>query len=242
MSNEKCAYLLDAGNTQVKLCEVINGQLSEIKRFALNDFPWNQLNSNYPVIVSSVIEEGWRTQLEDFFTKVVYIHSALKLPFKMNYLTPETLGIDRLCNVAGIVNKEAGHPKLIVDLGTCIKFDFVDADQNYEGGSISPGLNMRAKALQSFTAKLPFIRTNVNASFIGKSTQESIESGVFHGWTSEIEQLIARYEKSYPNLMIYLTGGDARYFDFGQKSNIFALEHLTLEGILEIYRLNEDSI
>jgi type III pantothenate kinase len=77
---------------------------------------------------------------------------------------------------------------------------------------------------------------------IGKNTKESIESGVFNGWKAEITQLIERYQTKFTDLDVYLTGGDARYFDFEQKSNIFVLEHLTLEGILEIYRLNEDSL
>lgn len=236
------AYLLDAGNTQVKLCEVKDGRLSEMKRFEMNDFPFLGLESNIPVVVSSVLQQEWREQLEAFFSKVSYIHSGLKLPFKMDYHTPETLGIDRLCNVAGVANKEPQCPKLVVDLGTCIKFDFLDERQSYQGGSISPGLAMRSKALHSFTAKLPMIPLNEGAKLIGKSTKESIESGVFIGWKAEIKQFIETYQQLYPSIAVYITGGDARYFDFDQKSNIFALEHLTLEGILEIYRLNEDSI
>ena len=242
MSFAQNAYLLDAGNTHVKLCEVKNGQLSETKRFEMSAFPWPGLDRNIPVVVSSVLEEEWRVQLEAFFSKVSYIHSGLKLPFKMAYHTPETLGIDRLCNMAGVANKKPQCPKLVIDLGTCIKFDFMDAEQNYLGGSISPGLSLRSKALHTFTAKLPLIPINKNAKLIGQSTKESIESGVYLGWTAEIKQLIETYQQLYPTVAVYLTGGDARYFDFEQKSNIFALEHLTLEGILEIYRLNEDSI
>lgn len=235
-------YLLDAGNTHVKLCEVNNGQLSKIKRFVMSEFPWADIDSNIPIVVSSVLEQEWRVQLEAFFSKVNYIHSGLKLPFKMAYHTPETLGIDRLCNMAGVANKEPQQPKLVIDLGTCIKFDFLDEEQRYQGGSISPGLSMRAKALHSFTAKLPLIPINKNAKLIGSSTKESIESGVFMGWKAEIKQFIETYQQLYPSIVVYITGGDARHFDFDQKSNIFALEHLTLEGILEIYRLNEDSI
>lgn len=242
MSFAQNVYLLDAGNTHVKLCEVKNGQLSEIKRFVMSEFPWPGINSNIPIVVSSVLEQEWRVQLEAFFSKVSYIHSGLKLPFKMAYHTPETLGIDRLCNMAGAANKEPQQPKLVIDLGTCIKFDFLDVEQRYQGGSISPGLSMRAKALHSFTAKLPLIPINENAKLIGSSTKESIESGVFIGWKAEIKQFIETYQQLYPSIVVYITGGDARHFDFDQKSNIFAIEHLTLEGILEIYRLNEDSI
>jgi type III pantothenate kinase len=144
--------------------------------------------------------------------------------------------------MAAVANRNPTKSKLVVDMGTCIKCDFMNSTQTYEGGSISPGLEMRALSLQKFTAKLPLIPVHSSAKLIGKNTRESIESGVFNGWKAEITQLIDLYQTNFPDLDVYLTGGDARYFDFEQKSNIFVLEHLTLEGILEIYRLNEDSL
>ena len=242
MNVEGSAYLLDAGNTQVKLGFVKNGVISDVKRFDISSFPWDTLQGNIPVLISSVLSDEWKRSLEDFFQNLVYISVHMKLPFQLAYQTPETLGIDRLCNIGGIALKYPGVSRLIVDLGTCIKFDFLGANQVYEGGSISPGLNMRAKALNAFTAKLPLVPLSVSTKLTGKSTQESIESGVFHGWVAEITQMIHYYQKQFPDLVIFLTGGDAQYFDFEQKSNIFVLEHLTLEGILEIYRLNEDSL
>lgn len=242
MHDETTAYLLDAGNTQVKLGSVINGVVSHVKRFDLSSFPWNEIDGNIPIVISSVLTEQWKKPLEDFFHNRIYINAQMNLPFKMDYLTPETLGIDRLCNMAAVANKNTTKAKLVVDLGTCIKFDFMSSTQTYEGGSISPGLEMRAKSLQTFTAKLPLIPVLSTATLIGKNTKESIESGVFNGWKAEITQFIQLYQTKFPELDVYLTGGDARYFDFEQKSNIFVLEHLTLEGILEIYRLNEDSL
>jgi len=242
MEDEVTAYILDAGNTHVKLGYVKNGVIAQVKRFDMSTFPWGTLQGNIPVLISSVITDEWKRSLEDFFQNLVYISVHMKLPFQLAYQTPETLGIDRLCNIGGIAMKNQGMSRLIVDLGTCIKFDFLGANQVYEGGSISPGLNMRAKALNAFTAKLPLVPLSVSTKLTGKSTRESIESGVFHGWVAEISQMIQYYQTQFPDLVVYLTGGDAQYFDFDQKSNIFVLEHLTLEGILEIYRLNEDSL
>lgn len=242
MRDETTAYLLDAGNTHVKLGSVENSMISRVKRFDLSSFPWNELNGNIPIVISSVLSEEWKKPLEEFFHNKIYINAQMNLPFKMDYLTPETLGIDRLCNMAAVANRNPTKAKLVVDLGTCIKFDFMSSMRTYEGGSISPGLEMRAKSLQTFTAKLPMIPVLSSAPLIGKNTKESIESGVFNGWKAEISQLIQLYQTKFPELDVYLTGGDARYFDFEQKSNIFVLEHLTLEGILEIYRLNEDSL
>jgi type III pantothenate kinase len=242
MYNKTTAYLLDAGNTHVKLGTVENGVISRVKRFDLSSFPWEELDGNIPIVISSVLSDEWKKNLEDFFQNKLYIHANMKLPYQLDYLTPETLGIDRLCNMAAVANKNPGKAKLVVDLGTCIKCDFMNERQTYEGGSISPGLNMRTLSLQTFTAKLPLIPVHSAAKLIGKNTKESIESGVFNGWKAEITELIRLYQTKFPDLDVYLTGGDARYFDFEQKSNIFVLEHLTLEGILEIYRLNEDSL
>ena len=242
MRDKKTAYLLDAGNTQVKLGLMNDGVISSVKRFDLNSFPWKELDGNIPIVISSVLADEWKKPLEDFFQNKMYIQTTMNLPYQLDYLSPETLGIDRLCNMAAVSNKNPEKAKLVVDLGTCIKCDFMNESQVYEGGSISPGLNMRALSLQTFTAKLPLLPVNANSKLIGKNTKESIESGVFNGWKAEITQLINLYQTKYPDLDVYLTGGDARYFDFEQKSNIFVLEHLTLEGILEIYRLNEDSL
>jgi type III pantothenate kinase len=242
MYTELTAYLLDAGNTNVKLGIVKNSQIVSVKRFDLSAFPWHELDGNIPAVISSVLADDWKQILEDFFQNRIYINAQMNLPYQLDYLTPETLGIDRLCNMAAVTNKNPAKAKLVVDLGTCIKCDFMNEGQVYEGGSISPGLNMRAKSLETFTAKLPLIPVNSTSVLIGKNTKESIESGVFNGWKAEITQLINLYQTKYPDLDVYLTGGDARYFDFEQKSNIFVLEHLTLEGILEIYRLNEDSL
>jgi type III pantothenate kinase len=241
MHDKTTAYLLDAGNTHVKLGTVENGMISRVKRFELSSFPWKELDGNIPIVISSVLSDEWKKNLEDFFQNKLYIHANMKLPYQLDYLTPETLGIDRLCNMAAVANKNPEKAKLVVDLGTCIKCDFMNERQVYEGGSISPGLNIRALSLKTFTAKLPLIPVNPHSNLIGKNTKESIESGVFNGWKAEITQLIELYQTKFTDLDVYLTGGDARYFDFEQKSNIFVLEHLTLEGILEIYRLNEDS-
>ena len=242
MHDKTTAYLLDAGNTHVKLGTVENGVISRVKRFDLSSFPWEELDGNIPIVISSVLADEWKKPLEDFFQNKMYISAHMNLPFHMDYLTPETLGIDRLCNMAAVANRNPTKAKLVVDLGTCIKCDFMNATKTYEGGSISPGLAMRALSLQTFTAKLPLIPVYSAAKLIGKNTKESIESGVLNGWKAEITQLIQQYQTKFPDLDVYLTGGDARYFDFEQKSNIFVLEHLTLEGILEIYRLNEDSL
>ena len=105
MHDKTTAYLLDAGNTHVKLGTVENGVISRVKRFDLSSFPWEELDGNIPIVISSVLADEWKKPLEDFFQNKMYISAHMNLPFHMDYLTPETLGIDRLCNMAAVANR-----------------------------------------------------------------------------------------------------------------------------------------
>jgi type III pantothenate kinase len=185
------------------------------------------------------VNDDFSDLLQSHFTKVFEVKNNMNLPFTMLYQSPETLGKDRLCNAAALSQVEIGKPRLAIDLGTCIKFDFINEQQEYLGGSISPGLQMRAKALANYTAKLPELAISPTKQFIGNSSQTSIEIGTFLGWQKEIEGLLSAYRQTYPDLVVLLTGGDAPHFDLGQKSGIFVHENLTLEGILALYHANE---
>ncbi|MEN9743844.1 MAG: hypothetical protein RLZZ65_1649 [Bacteroidota bacterium] len=228
-------YLVDAGNTQVKIAFAQNGIIQWVRRLNHVSFSLSDLDSNIPVAYSSVIGVELKNDLQHYFKATFEIQSGMSLPFEMCYESPETLGMDRLCNAAALSQIQPGRPRLAVDLGTCIKFDFLDAEQKYLGGSISPGLQMRAKALAHFTSKLPELKISVSPQFIGTNSQSSIEIGTYLGWQKEIEGFISAYQKKYPDIYIALTGGDAAHFDMGQKSGIFVHENLTLEGILSLY-------
>ena len=180
-------------------------------------------------------------KLPNYFRNITFINSNFHLPFQNSYATPETLGIDRLCNAAALSCKKEIGAKLAVDLGTCIKFDIVTADNNYLGGSISPGLKMRFSALHKETAKLPLVEPNFYPKLIGHTTNDSILSGVMNGIHEEILGIIYRYERLFPDINIYFTGGDLQNFDFLQKNNIFVDENLTLIGISEIYKFNANN-
>lgn len=232
-------YLLDAGNTQLKLAFAQDGLIQWVKHYTLAQFPLKSLDGNIPLAFSSVVNDDFSDLLQSHFTKVFEVKNNMNLPFNMLYQSPETLGKDRLCNAAALSQVEIGKPRLAIDLGTCIKFDFINEQQEYLGGSISPGLQMRAKALAYYTAKLPELAISPTKQFIGNSSQMSIEIGTFLGWQKEIEGLLNAYLERYPDLVVYLTGGDAVHFDMGQKNGIFVHENLTLEGILSLYHSNE---
>lgn len=160
------------------------------------------------------------------------------LPIQNKYKTPLTLGYDRMANAVAGAARFPQKNVLIIDMGTCIKFDFVDAQKNYRGGSISPGLYMRFRALNKFTANLPLINKSEKYSLTGKSTGESILSGVQNGMIYEINGMIAQYKRKYKNLKIIRTGGDSDYFANHLKNPIFAAPNLTLQGLNEILNYN----
>lgn len=230
--------VLDAGNTRVKLAVFENNTLLNVHYFDDRLKLLNILDKNEKIILSSVIDDAFLSDLKKKVSSIFQINSNLQLPFEMKYKTPETLGIDRICNVAAINLLKPTGNRLCVDIGTCIKFDFLDENTFYLGGAISPGLRLRFKALNSFTAKLPLLEPATKLNLIGDSTKTAIQSGVQLGMQAEINGIINRYQLKYHDLTIFITGGDAHYFDFEQKNNIFADENLTLKGIFELYKLN----
>ena len=174
------------------------------------------------------------------FGKLIRVRSGLKLPLKISYKTPETLGADRLANAVGAVHINPGRNCLVIDAGTCIKYDLITADGTYPGGMISPGIAMRFKALHKFTGKLPALKNDGNIpALIGQSTDGSMRSGVINGAFLEAEGVIGKLESEYGQLDVILTGGDAGLFEGTLKNTIFAAPHLTLTGLKVILDHND---
>jgi type III pantothenate kinase len=170
--------------------------------------------------------------------KVTYINQETKLPFT-NLYQSETLGNDRKALVAGgIAMEKEGQDLLIIDAGTCVTYDFIDADKNYQGGAISPGLRLRYESLHNFTAKLPLLQTEPIKYLIGSSTDQSIHSGVINGLSFEIKGTIKKYTKKYPNLHVIITGGDSDLLVKQLKNRFFASPFLMLYGIHNLYKIN----
>lgn len=172
--------------------------------------------------------------LAQFFDFVELTHET-PLPFVNRYATPKTLGKDRLAAVAGA---QALYPQqncLIIDCGTCIKYDIITQDAEYPGGNIAPGANMRAKAMHVFTARLPEVDMQIPESFIGQSTETALKNGAFRGALLEMEGFIQLFEKEFSPLNILLTGGDAAFFEpLLNLPNLTTVPHLTLYGLNNI--------
>lgn len=232
---------VDLGNTRTKLGVYKDGSLIQTR--ILSSLQLNSLKQDYPnskVAVSNVSKNEHIHSLKNNFRNNFFeLTYSVRLPFEMCYDTPDTLGKDRISNAAALVDLSINKPKLCVDIGTCIKFDFVDQNNRYFGGSISPGLRLRLAALNQKTENLPNLDFKKPSSFIGNNTNQSILSGVYFGMLNEIEGMIDQYLAKYPEMNIIITGGDAIHFDFNQKYSIFADENFTLRGIYQIYLFNE---
>ena len=189
------------------------------------------------------------------FSSVVHIlpeiHAFLKGNFQLTELThqtpvplnnlyksPETLGKDRLAAAVAANAMFPGSHVLALDAGTCVTFDFVDDGGNYHGGGISPGIQMRFKALHTFTQRLPLVKHQNFEALSGATTEESILSGVLNGIVEEFDGIIRAYQKKYDEMKVVVTGGDMKFFAKKLKSNIFATPNLVLRGLNEILKFN----
>lgn len=228
--------VIDQGNTGLKYGIFQEGKL--LKSGKGPEIP----SENYDaMIISGVapIPEPVHL-LSESISKIIRFDHSTPLPFHNAYATPETLGSDRLANAAGAFLLYPHKNCLVIDAGTCLKFDFIDDQDNYRGGGISPGLTMRFRALHEFTSALPLLNPSEAAiPLIGNSTYNSIQSGVVNGMLAEISEIISRYEEKYPEVQLILTGGDLRYFRDKLKSRIFAAPSLTLQGLDFILRYNQ---
>jgi len=184
------------------------------------------------VIVSTVAGlPSYLDALIQDMDEVIYLDDVTRIPVTNGYETPQTLGRDRLANACAAVVLFPDQDVLVIDAGTCLKFDFVSREGIYSGGSISPGLKMRFRALHIFTDKLPELEPVSAPALIGKSTFTSIQSGVVNGMIAEIEGVIQQYKELYPRLELILTGGDSEFFLNQLKSRIFAAPVFTLQGL-----------
>ncbi len=228
--------IVDIGNTRVKVAIFNANSLKELLFFDHSEWV-NYVRSldSYSLIISNV---GLSNDLvRSKFPDAIYLSHKLNFDFKNLYETPETLGVDRIALVVGSRCISESN-RLIIDLGSCITFDFVNKQNEYLGGAISPGLKMRAKAMHNFTSKLPLIDQVSESSLIGNTTQTALKSGLYHGILNEIKGSINAYENKFGEIDVILTGGDAKIFDSKIKRPIFVAPELALEGLNKILQDN----
>ena len=164
------------------------------------------------------------------------------LPLQNAYATPHTLGADRLAAAVGAAWCRPNQDTLIVDAGTAIKCDLVEGGHTFRGGSIAPGLQLRFRALHTFTGRLPLVELPLDLGapipLTGDTTTAAIQSGVLNGAAAEVNGLIDRYREQFPELGVVLAGGDAGFFQPRLKGLIFAIPELVLIGLHRILAYN----
>lgn len=234
---------LDFGNTRMKAAIFENGNL--IDAFALNGDGIDQikgiLQDHQPEksILSSVIHHDPAiNELLSSSTSFHLLNHLTKLSFTVPVGKPETVGADRLALSAAVVHFYPGKNNLVVGLGSCITYNFINKYNQFLGGSISPGLEMRFRAMHEQTALLPLIEKDWNFPLVGYDTKTNLLSGVIMGMAKEIEGIVEEYEKKYSNFNVVLTGGDCTYFERLLKKKIFADPNLLYKGLYAISETN----
>jgi len=231
---------IDIGNTRIKAGVFENKTLQTVFKFEDMEglkLYCDELDAETPLIISSVTNDNL-TAFHQYFTYLIVLDYQTRIPISNQYKTPETLGNDRLAAVIGANGLYPGVNNLVVDIGTCIKYDYITDKGVYAGGSISPGLDIKFKALNQFTGKLPLVQKSFSMHEFGDSTESALISGVMFGTLSEIQGFIEHYSNLNNNINIILTGGDAPYFANKLKGTIFAEPDLVLKGLFEILNYN----
>ena len=240
--------IIDIGNTVAKVALFEREELQEIIYDSNQSLDClGAICSKYPIeraIIATVVDlsDRLQEQLNQLDIPVLWLDQNTPLPVANLYETPETLGYDRMAAVVAANDQYPGRNILIIDAGTCITYEFVDAKGQYHGGNISPGLQMRFKALHQFTGRLPFVEPDGRLPEMGKNTETAIRAGVLKGIEYEMAGYIKAMTDKYPELLVFLTGGDEFSFDTNIKSVIFADKFLVLKGLNRILNYNNGRI
>jgi type III pantothenate kinase len=235
--------IIDIGNSSAKLAVYDKG--IKVDAFRLKELSCEMLekklkpNNIDKAIISSVREtpDYIKDLLAINVTDVHILTYKSKLPFKIEYETPETLGTDRIAAVAGAYGLFPDSEILIIDAGTAITFDFL-SEGIYKGGNISPGIVMRFKALNKFTNQLPLVSPTVSYTFPGRNTKDAIRAGVITGVSYEINEYIRTFEKKHTRFKVILTGGDSGYLKEKLDFQITYMPDIVIDGLNNILEYN----
>ncbi|WP_316635196.1 type III pantothenate kinase [uncultured Flavobacterium sp.] len=239
---------IDVGNTRIK-ASVFEGS-TVLGSFV---FEKNELEKKIKEILKKfqncsdlIVASVGNVEKKSFlaFEKDLNIHFFTHedaFPFINKYATPKTLGIDRMILASGATLQFPKQNRLVIDAGTCITYDFIDENDNYLGGAISPGLRLRYEALHNFTARLPLLTMEMPESYVGNSTAQAIHSGVVNGFVYEIDGFIDEYRANFSNFIIILTGGDAEFLAKRLKNTIFANSNFLLESLNQTFQYKIDN-
>lgn len=235
--------ILDIGNTRTKIATIKNRSIVDFSFLDSSEELIKDRLVDYKDIDKAIVSNvNSDFKYPDLNFPLLELNHRTPIPFKLDYKTPTTLGLDRIALVASAVNQYPNTNCLVIDAGTCITYDFVNASGMYKGGGISPGLSMRLKSLAHYTSRLPKVSYQKDFMLIGDSTESSILSGAVGGFKREIEATIGEYKKRYPSLITIITGGDIKVFDYLAKNSIFAAPDFLLLGLNHILEYNAERL
>jgi type III pantothenate kinase len=239
--------IIDVGNTFIKLAIFSGGEIQYKRSSHIKDFInyLNQISKEYPKIDRCIISSVGRPTVAEIsaakkIAPVFVLSHEVTLPFRNQYATWETLGVDRIALVSAAASQFPEKNVLVIDTGSCITYDFLSAENIYLGGAISPGIEMRYKAMHTFTANLPLLEPKIPKNTVGDSTNNSMHIGVIQGVANELNGFIDEYIENFGNLTVILTGGDAHFLRDSIKNDIFANYNFLLEGLNYILEINKD--
>ena len=235
--------VIDIGNSRIKLAVFKADQIVYNKSFEkilVSDIKRLQKRFPFAEAIYSTVRERNPRFLQHLSRNyhLIQLTSRTKVPVKNLYKTPGTLGMDRLASVIAAYKMYPRNNNLVIDMGTCVKYDFVDKDGNYHGGNIAPGLDMRLKSMHLLTSKLPNVKRALPKGLLGRSTKEAMQNGAVLGLKMEIEHFIKTLTAERGKINIILTGGDSKYFGEILESKIFVLPELVLFGLYKTLRYN----
>ena len=236
--------IVDIGNTRIKTAIFSDNNLVKLDNWSsFDELSAVAERKNFKKVIISTVSGVDPMSLKTLFTDIdpLFLSHQTPLPIKLHYKSVQTLGVDRIAGAVGAYQMYPNANNLIIDIGTCITYDFMNAENQYLGGGISPGVGIRFKALHEFTGKLPLVEWD-NEGFpalIGDSTQNSILSGVLQGTWMEIKGIIAAYNENYQKINTIITGGDSFRFESLINHSIFVAPKLVLQGLNCILDYND---
>ncbi len=233
--------IIDWGNTRIKIAvfdKITKEKLDFFEKKSLSLAFLDDLCIKFHIkssILCSVVHN--EPEIVDFLsknTRFILVSDEIPLPITIKYSTPHTLGRDRIASVCGAWSLFPYQNSLVIDAGTCIKYDFVNANGEYLGGTISPGIGMRLRAMHEFTAKLPLVQRSKIDHFIGDSTETALRTGGQLGAAMEAQGFLNLYKKEFGDTInILITGGDGTYL-VNHLENAIYKNDLILQGLLSL--------
>ncbi len=235
------AVAIDVGNTRVKFARFQDGTIVDLEVYTHEELTERGMPAfveGCPMVVSSVVED-FELPVEIVCTSPLYLRldGATPVPFHTEYQRWQ-LGRDRVAALAGARRCSGGGAALVVDAGTCVTYDVLDAAGMHRGGNIAPGVRMRLEAMHRFTSALPRVELSEVVPLLGRTTEEAMRAGALRGLAFEIEGYCRALEREFPNFALILTGGDARLLQAHIARRAEIRPHLVLEGLYEILQYN----